>query len=169
LDKSPLKQPSPPPSLPLIHSPRSDYAPSSSARLPCLLFLRREQSSSTCTCTARRGAAGGSRAAARARHGGERPAGVAAPRGGERPPAGGSSSPARRETGGPKNPGREEVVSRGERSRGGQIDVLTYDCEERRGAAARCGGRPAEVLLPPRSPPTPLGEAVALRLALRRA
>ena len=83
----------------------------------------------------RRGAAGRSRAAARARHGGERPAGAAAPRGGERPAAAGSSSPARRETGGPKNPGREEVVSRGERSRGGQIDVLIYDCEERRGAA----------------------------------
>jgi len=60
-------------------------------------------------------------------------------------------------------------VSRGERSRGGQIDVLTYDCEERRGAAARCGRRPVEVLLPPGSPPTTLGEAVALRLALRRA
>jgi len=45
--------------------------------------------------------------------------------------SGGSSSPARRETGSPKNPGMEEVVSRGERSRGGQI----CDCEERRGAA----------------------------------
>jgi len=31
----------------------------------------------------------------------------------------------------------EEVVSRGERSKGGQIDVLTYDCEEQRGAAQR--------------------------------
>ena len=28
-------------------------------------------------------------------------------------------------------------MSRGERSRGGQIDVLTYNCEERRGAARR--------------------------------